>query len=57
MCLFCIEVAKVNMTPMEVARAYLETEFKDDHIGDALVAIYENYDGDEVAKLLSSLYA
>lgn len=56
MCLLCIEVAKVNMTPREVARAYSEVSINDEHYSEILQVINEHYDFDVVGRELNKVY-
>lgn len=56
MCFFCVEVAKKNMTPKEVARAYRELDPLEDHLGDVMAAIQINYGLDTVVKELNEIY-
>lgn len=56
MCFFCVEVQKQNMTRREVARAFRETVFQDDHIDEAVAVVNTNYGTDEVAQELAQLY-
>lgn len=56
MCILCTEIAKQNMTIKEVARAFMEYQTDDAHIGDLVKTIHDNYDKtellDEVAKIM-----
>lgn len=55
MCTFCVELEKQKMTIIEVARAFREIEVSDDHFGELLQKIEENYGTDKVAKELNEL--
>lgn len=55
MCLFCVEVAKQTMTPLEVARAYRELSYDDWHLGKILNVINDNYDIDQLEDFLCYL--
>lgn len=57
MCLFCVEIEKQKMNIREVASAYNEIFInkKDEHLYEVVKKISENYDIEEVAKVLGDV--
>lgn len=56
MCTFCVEIQKQKMTIKEVARAYREFEVPENHNGDIMAVIDDNYSLDDIAKELNELF-
>ncbi len=56
MCLLCVEIQKQKMTVKEVARAYCEFDFPQEHTSEISDVIKKNYDMGEVIEALINLY-
>lgn len=56
MCMLCVEIQKKSMNVREVARAFREFDVPQDHTGDIMVAIEDNYGVEKVAKELNELF-
>lgn len=58
MCLLCIEIQKQNMTPKEIARAYLEIAVEDPHLPEILATLADAEDNlfEKVGEALREVY-